>query len=254
MTTPLDRWNPLTPLAAALALVVIAFAGPQPWSPAIVLAMSIVVSLASGIGARVIALTALVVLPTFALLVLLDAAFPDSAAAHQRWVPTAAGTLDALAISLRLGAAIAALGVIVTAVPPRRLTRALAARGLPAWVAYLVIASLEAVPDARRRADDVLDAQRCRGVAVGKGTGLRGRMRALPALAGPLIVGLVTESEERALALDARGFEPRAHRTALAPIPDPAAERWVRRAIWLGLAGVLVWRLWTLVRSFPFAS
>jgi energy-coupling factor transport system permease protein len=181
--------------------------------------------------------------------VLLDAAFPDSATATRRWIPSTTGVLDALAIALRLGAAIAALGVVVVGIAPRRLTRALAARGLPAWAAYLVIASLEAVPDARRRADDVLDAQRCRGVAVGKGTGVRGRLRALPALAGPLIVGLVTESEERALALDARAFEPRARRTALAPIADPVAEQWARRVIWLALLAVIAWRLWEFAHS-----
>ncbi|MDB4911500.1 MAG: putative rane protein, partial [Gemmatimonadetes bacterium] len=176
------------------------------------------------------------------------------ATAQRQWIPSKAGLLDAVGISLRLGAAIAALGVIVAGVAPRRLTRALAARGLPAWAAYLVIASLEAVPEARRRADDVLDAQRCRGVAVGKGTGVRGRLRALPALAGPLIVGLVTESEERALALDARAFEPSARRTALAPIADPIAERWVRRVIWLALAAVIAWRLWEFARSLTIAA
>jgi energy-coupling factor transport system permease protein len=253
MTSALDRWNPLTPLAGAIALVLVAFVGPQPWTPAVVLALAIVIAIASGIGGKVFALTMLVVLPTFVLLVLLDAAFPASSAAT-RWIPSAAGTRDALSISLRLGAAIAALGVIVVGVAPRRLTRALAARGLPAWAAYLVIASLEAVPDARRRADDVIDAQRCRGVAIGKGTGVRGRFRALPALAGPLIVGLVTESEERALALDARAFEPRAERTALAPIADPATEIWARRVIWLALVAVITWRLWEFAHALVIAS
>jgi energy-coupling factor transporter transmembrane protein EcfT len=86
-------------------------------------------------------------------------------------------------------------------------------------------------------------------VAVGKGTGVRGRLRALPALAGPLIVGLVTESEERALALDARAFEPSARRTALAPIADPVAEQWARRVIWLALAAVIAWRLWEFAHA-----
>jgi energy-coupling factor transport system permease protein len=253
VTSALDRWNPLTPLAAATALVLVAFAGPQPWTPAAVLALSLAIALASGIGGKVTVLTLLVVVPTFALLVLLDAAFPESAA-ETRWIPSRAATLDALAISLRLGAAIAALGVIVVGVAPRRLTRALAARGLPAWAAYLVIASLEAVPDARRRADDVLDAQRCRGVAVGKGTGVRGRLRALPALAGPLIVGLVIESEERALALDARAFDARGKRTALAPIADPVGEIWMRRVIWLALAAAIAWRLWEFAHSLVIAA
>ena len=254
MTSALDRWNPLTPLAAAAALVLAAYAGPQPYAPVLVLAIALLVALESGIGGKVAALTMLVVLPTFVLLVLLDAAFPGAAGAERQWIPSRAGVLDALAISLRLGAAIAALGVVVVGVAPRRLTRALAARGLPAWAAYLVIASLEAVPDARRRAEDVIDAQRCRGVAIGKGTGVRGRLRALPALAGPLIVGLVTESEERALALDARAFDPRAARTALAPIADPVAEQWARRVIWLALAAVVAWRLWEFARSLTLAT
>jgi energy-coupling factor transport system permease protein len=254
MTSALDRWNPLTPLAAAIALVFVAFIGPQPWTPAVVLAIALLVAAMSGIGSKVFALTMLVALPTFALLVLLDAAFPDASAAHARWVPSVASTLDSLAISLRLGAAIAALGVIVVGVSPRRLTRALAAKGLPAWMAYLVIASLEAVPDARRRADDVIDAQRCRGVAVGKGTGVRGRLRALPALAGPLIVGLVTESEERALALDARAFQPRARRTALVPIADSRADRWARGVIWLALATAIAWRLWEFAHALTIPS
>lgn len=227
--------------------------GPQPWTPAVVLAFALAIAVTGGVGGEVRALTALVVLPTFALLVLLDAAFPGSSA-HARWIPSRAGTLDALAVALRLGAAIASLGVIVAGIAPRRLTRALAARGLPAWAAYLVIASLEAVPDARRRADDVLDAQRCRGVAVGKGTGIRGRLRALPALAGPLIVGLVTESEERALALDARAFDARGKRTTLAPIADPVAEQWIRRAIWLALLLVIMWRLWQFMHALAIAS
>lgn len=253
MSATLDRWNPITPLAVAVAMVVAAFAGPQPWTAALVLAIALAAAYAFGAGARVLRLTALVALPTFALLVLLAAAFPDAPAAHGRWVPTEAAVMDALAIALRLGAAIASLGVVIAGVPPRRLTRALAARGLPAWAAYLVIASLEAVPDARRGADEVLDAQRCRGVAVGRGTGLRGRLRALPALAGPLVVGLVVESEERALALDARGFDPRARRTALIPIADARGERWLRAAIWIALVVLLGWRLVALARSFTIA-
>jgi len=89
---------------------------------------------------------------------------------------------------------------------------------------------------------------------VGKGTGVRGRLRALPALAGPLVVGLVTESEERALALDARAFDARGKRTALAPIADPLAELWSRRVIWLALSGVIAWRLWEFAHSLAIAS
>jgi hypothetical protein len=64
----------------------------------------------------------------------------------------------------------------------------------------------------------------------------------------------VTESEERALALDARAFEPRARRTALAPIADPLGERWARRAIWLALLAVIAWRLWEFAHSLTIVT
>ena len=59
MTSALDRWNPLTPLAAAVAMVLAAFAGPQPYAPVLVLAVALLVAIASGIGFKVTALTAL---------------------------------------------------------------------------------------------------------------------------------------------------------------------------------------------------
>jgi energy-coupling factor transport system permease protein len=238
---PLDRWNPLTPLAAAILLVVLAYAGPQPVSPAIALLAGGAGAWGAGVGRRVGWLVAGVAVPTFLLLVLLAVVVPPSGAREMlgpiAWSPAAVA--EAGGIALRLGAAVAALGVIVAGVPPRRLTRALAQRGLPAWGAYVLVASLEAVPEARRRAQEVLDAQRCRGLAVGGGP--LGRARALVPLAGPLVVSLVTESEERALALDARAFEPRGRRTALDPIADGRGERAFRLAMWLGVVALIAW-------------
>ena len=62
-------------------------------------------------------------------------------------------------------------------------------------------------------------------------------------LIGPLVSGLVVESEERALALDARGFVPGRRRTALTSIDDPARERGLRAAIWLAILALVVWGL-----------
>jgi energy-coupling factor transport system permease protein len=240
MTPRFDRWNPLTPLAGALLLVVAAYAGAAPWAPAAALAIALALAWWGGVGRRVTLLTAVVALPTFALLAITNGvlAAPAATAAIGALRYDPAAVREALAISLRLGAAVAALGALIAGVAPRRLTRALAARGLPGWAAYLIVASLEAAPEARVRAQEVLDAQRCRGLATGGGA--LGRLRALAPLAGPLVASLVTECDERALALDARGFVPGRPRTALAGIADPAGERWARRAIWAALLALLV--------------
>ncbi|MEP6690677.1 MAG: energy-coupling factor transporter transmembrane component T [Gemmatimonadaceae bacterium] len=234
----LDRWNPLTPLAASLLLVVIAYIGPQPWSAVAALAIALALAASRGAGRRALALVLAVAIPAWLIVFVMDGVV---APAGPRALAMPAAAEAALGIAARLAAAIAALGWVVLGVPPRRLTRALAARGLPAWGAYVIVASLEAVPQAKRRAEDVLDAQRCRGLVVGGG--VLARVRALLPLAGPLVVGLVTESEERALALEARAFRPWRARTALVPVSDPPGERWMRRAIWLALVGVLAWRL-----------
>ena len=240
MTEHLDRWNPLTPLAAAALLVAAAYAGPAPWAPAAAMALALAGAWWGGVGARTTTLAAAVTLPTFLLLAVtngvLAPAHADAAFGALRY--DGAAVRDALAVALRLGAAVAALGTVVAGVAPRRLTRALAARGLPGWAAYLIVASLEAAPEARARAQEVRDAQRCRGLSTG---GAAGRLRALLPLAGPLVAGMVTESDERALALDARGFAPGRRRTALTAVPDPAAERWVRRALWTAAAAVTLW-------------
>ncbi len=64
----------------------------------------------------------------------------------------------------------------------------------------------------------------------------------LPA-AGPLIVSLVSEAEERALALEARGFRPHSPRSALDPVPDRGGERAVRLLLWAGCVLLILWRL-----------
>lgn len=250
----LERWNPLTPLAAATFLVVVAYTGPQPASALAAFAAALAAAWSAGhvVGRRVSALVASVALPTWLLLVIMNAfPAPRGAPAPGRWgVSLSSAALGAaLLVALRLGAAVGALGLLVTGIAPRRLTKALAERGLPAWAAYVLVASLEAVPEARHRAREVMDAQRCRGLATGGK--LTGRLFALVALAGPLAVSLVTESEDRALALDARGFEPRRRRTALSPIPDPPVERRVRAALWIAVVALLAWRAVTAWRGAP---
>lgn len=241
---PLDALHPFTPVAAAVALVALAYAGPQPWSAAVALVAACALAVRWRIARPVVRLALVVAVPTWLLLALMDGVLAPSAArvVFAGPIPVSLdGLAGATAISLRLAAAVAALGAVIIGVRPRRLARALADRGLPGWGAYLLVASLEAVPQARRRAAEVIEAQRCRG--LGAGRGVLARLRAILPLAGPLAVGLVTEAEERALALDARGFRPGRARTALDPVRDRTAERRLRLALWIATGALLAWGL-----------
>ena len=239
----LRELNPLTALAAAVLLVIVTYVIPAPYGPLSALIIALAVAAMTGAARRVTILAIAVALPTWLFLVVMNALVaPTGNTIRIAGVPVALGALIPAAwISLRLGAAVAALGWVVMTTPPQRLLRALAQRGLPAWSQYLLAASLAAVPEARRRAREVLDAQRCRGLAVGGGP--LARLRAMVPLAGPLMVSLVTDAERRAIALDARAFHARGQRTSLTEVADPNEERTVRMVLWILTAILIVWGL-----------
>ena len=73
--------------------------------------------------------------------------------------------------------------------------------------------------------------------------GLAHRLRALRALALPLILSALHEVDERALALETRKLGSGARRTPLSPPPDRVAERVARWTLLAGCVAALAWRL-----------
>ena len=243
MTTRLHSINPLTALAAAALLVCVAYVVPAPTGPLVALATALLLAVMTGVGGGVAILAAAIAVPTWIFLAVMNAVVaPEGNTVRIAGIAVApAALMPAAWVALRLGAAVAALGWVVVTTPPQRLVRALAQRGLPAWFQYLLAASLAAVPDARRRAREVLDAQRCRGLAIG-GSPVA-RLRAAFLLGGPLMVSLVTDSERHAIALDARAFDAQGRRTSLTEVADPNEERTLRAVIWGVIVALVVWGL-----------
>jgi len=146
-----------------------------------------------------------------------------------------------IAIGLRITTMVASFVWLVAALEPARLVEAMVAAGWSASVAYLLAATLSAVPVLKTRAQRIVEAQRCRGLSP-RG-GIAARLRALRALALPLILSAVHEVDERALALETRGLVPGIRRTPLAPPPDPVLEQVARWALLLACLAALVRRL-----------
>jgi len=152
-----------------------------------------------------------------------------------------------IAIGLRITTMVASFVWLVAALAPARLVEAMVASGWSASVAYLLAATLSAVPMLKARAQRIVEAQRCRGLSP-RG-GVAARMRALRALALPLVLSALHEVDERALALETRGLVPGIRRTPLAPPPDPAVERAARWVLLLACLFALVRRF--IVPGFP---
>src|SRR5207245_10964842 len=129
-----------------------------------------------------------------------------------------------LAVGLRITTMVAGFVWLAAVLAPDRLEHggSMVARGWSVTVAYVFAATLSAVPLFRARARRIVEAQRCRGLSP-RGSVAK-RLRALRALALPLLLSALHEVDERALALETRGLRSGARRTPLAPPPDPALE------------------------------
>jgi energy-coupling factor transporter transmembrane protein EcfT len=146
-----------------------------------------------------------------------------------------------IAIGLRITTMVVSFVWLVAALEPPRLVEAMVAAGWSAGIAYVFSATLSAVALLKTRARHIVDAQRCRGLSS-QGS-IAARLRALRALALPLILSALHEVDERSLALETRGLVPGARRTPLAPPPDPVTERVARWALVALCAAALAWRM-----------
>ena len=216
------RLHPFTQLAITGALPLLAWILPAPrgaLAPALA-----AVALAAAAGPRRVLLPALLTAaPLWLFLFILH------------------GVAGMLVFGVRLSAMIASFVWLVAVLPPARLVEAMVAAGWGATSAYLFAATLSAVPLLRQRARRVVEAQRCRGLSP-RG-GLRARLRALRALALPLVLSALHEVDERALALETRGLGAGRRRTPLAPPPDSALQQAARLGLLLGCGLALAWRL-----------
>jgi len=215
------RLHPFTLLAIAAALPALAWILPAPSGGLAMATIALGLAASRGLrpGLRPAVLTAA---PFWLFLLLL----------HD--VPTT------IAIGLRITTMVASFVWLVATLEPARLVEAMIAAGWSASIAYLLAATLSAVPVLKARARRIVEAQRCRGLSP-RG-GIAARLRALRALALPLVLSALHEVDERALALETRGLVPGIRRTPLAPPPDPAVEQAARWALLLACLAALVRR------------
>ena len=232
------RLHPFTLLAIAGTLPALAWILPAPAGGAVTTAVALVLTLTpgaspglAGTGSSPGRRPGLVVLRTAVL----------TAAPFWLFLLLLHDVPSTIAIGLRLTTMIASVVWVGALLPPGRLVEAMVAAGWGVTAAYLFAAALSAVPLLKARAQRIVDAQRCRGLSPRGGLGRR--LRALRALALPLVLSVLHEVDERALALETRGFVPGARRTPLAPPRDATAERVGRWLLLVGCAAALAWRL-----------
>lgn len=248
----LHRWHPLTKLALMVSAFMLGFAQLLTvWTvpllaPLLGLVVAGLVALDGAETLRVWARRqALVLAPIYLSLILVNGFFfPGAERILWRLGPfglTLEGLLFAAGIAGRLFLLTGATLLLLLTTQPADLTLGLTMVGIPREISYLVIAAIQLIPRMQARANAILDAQRARGLRTEGGPLVR--LRALLPLAGPLIGGALLETDERALALEARAFRAPGPKTSLRLLEDTRTQQVVRRGMLLGSFAILVWSL-----------
>lgn len=118
------------------------------------------------------------------------------------------------------------------------LLEALVGRGVSHRFAFVVLSAVQLIPRLQARAGSILEAQQARGLRV-EGS-IAHRLRALVPLIGPVVLGSLVDVRERTFALEARGFGARRDRTAYRVVGDPPVDRWLRLALLIASALVVI--------------
>jgi len=213
----LHRLAPSTKLLAlGLCLVgTVLAAGPREgWlGPALPLAAAALygLGLTAGVGFSLTRLLAVLWLPAAVTLLALEGWLgPDPRLEIGLSAP---GLLGAVTLALRLAVGLQALALVLLTTRPDHLGAQLERWRVPSVLTFAVLNALQLVPALQRRLHEVQRAQAARGFDAGA----QG-WRALPALLGPLLAGLLENVHERSLALEARGLGA-GRRTRLEPLP-----------------------------------
>ena len=221
--TPLHRLHPVTKLAGLLAFVVAAFVVDRPlYLLPLAAAVGVLLVVAGGLG-NVYRLRFMFVMVFVFTSVIWTLFFKTPL------VPTHTGFLYGLSTAIRLDTFLAAGLLFLTVTRVEEVAYALGRLGVPYKVGFTLMLAFRLVPVFFDAALAVLQAQRCRGLELGRG-GLIQRLRRFVPILVPVLIGALRRADRMAMALELRGFNSGRPRTTYLRAHAGAAD---------ALAGVL---------------
>ena len=235
----LHRLNPLTKIVIILTIILISFTFPNYWTPHLLLIIAILPLSLMGKVFREFSATALkLIIPTAGFLFLMQAFFqPLGETVIFKFYfldMTLESVMFAFRNAMRIVVMVSGFTIFLLTTHPSELMSDLRRRGLPGQFAYVIISTLQILPQMQAKAQTIISAQRSRGLDT-ESSFLK-RAGSLIPLIGPLVFGSLVEVEERAIAIEARGFTSKQVKTSLHEIPDTASEKTLR----LGMLALVV--------------
>jgi energy-coupling factor transport system permease protein len=245
--SPIHHLNPMTKVVLALSLVLIAFSSPFYWTPQAIFLLAIVpLSFIARVAKEYWSFFLKVILPTISFLLVMQALFlpGESRIVFEIFGLEVTELSAQLAFrnATRIAVMISSFTILLLTTHPSELMSDLTRRGLPGQFAYVIIASLQIIPQMRAKTQTIISAQRSRGLDT-QSSFFR-RVGAIVPLVGPLVFGSLVEVEERAIAIEARGFTSTRLKTSLYEIPDRTSDKVIRWILIILVVISVALKLW----------
>jgi energy-coupling factor transport system permease protein len=223
--------NPLTKVILTLSLILIAFSSPWYWTPHLLVLIAIIpLGFIGKVAPEFFRTATRLILPAAGFLFLMQAFFQpigqDVIFNFYFLDVTQESLMFAFRSSMRVFVMVSAFTFLLLTTHPSELMSDLTRRGLPGQFAYVIISTLQILPQMQAKAQTIISAQRSRGLDT-ESSFLK-RMGSLSPLIGPLVFGSLAEVEERAIAIEARGFTSKKVKTSLHEIPDRNLDKLLR--------------------------
>lgn len=230
----LHRLNPLTKLTIVLALILVAFLSKWYWAPHLLTLIAVVpLSFVGRVSREFFWTASRLILPTATFLFVMQSLFhpigEENIFEFYFLGATRESVLYAFRNAVRIIVMVSAFTLFLLTTHPSELMSDLTRRGLPGQFAYVIIATLQILPQIIAKSQTIIAAQRSRGLDTQ--SSFFKRAGAVVPLVGPLVFGSLVEVEERAIAIEARGFTSKKQKTFLHEIADTAFDKSLRWAL-----------------------
>jgi energy-coupling factor transport system permease protein len=232
--------NPFTKLTLVFSLILCGLTGTGLWTASLLIGVVLIpLALVSKLLMDYLGIALKLILPTAGFMFVMQSIFIPGGTTEifRIWVFSIEleTVQKSYLIASRIFLVISAFSLLLLTTHPSELMSDLTRRGLPGQFAYVIISTLQIIPQMQAKAQTILSAQRSRGLDT-QSSFMR-RVGSLVPLVGPLVFGSLVEVEERAIAIEARGFTSTHKKTALHEIPDTKTDKNIR---WILVALVVI--------------
>lgn len=155
------------------------------------------------------------------------------------------GVMKAIGLTSKLTAIVSALTMLTLITPVKDFTLALEKKGLNPKAAFILMLTLQTIPEMKKQADVIMDSQKARGIETEGNVFVRAK--ALIPIFIPLVLSSIANTEERAITLEARGFSVGEKRTILYDIEETKNDKIMKVILAIFIVLCIVWRvLWVI--------